>query len=354
MPRNTNRQLCLARRPGPADPVSDQTWEIREAPIPAPADGQVLIRNLYVSVDPAMRGWIRPIATYVDPVPVGGVMRAGTVGRVEESRHPSFRAGDYVSDCSGSLGFQDYALSDGSNLLFLAASDATLRAPLHSFAGGLGLNGFTAYFGLLEVGKPQPGETVLVSSAAGATGSIAGQIAKTIDGCRVVGIAGGPEKCGYLRETLGFDAVIDYKALEPGGMAEAVAAACPAGVDVYFDNVGGSTLDAALLCLNRRGRIVVCGTMSQSGPNPESVRAHLRLALVHGRMEGFIAFEYGRQFHEALNDLLRWREQRKLQFREEIVEDGFGRLPESLNRLFAGRNFGKLILDIGGGAAAID
>jgi len=241
-------------------------------------------------------------------------MRAGTVGCVVGSKHADFQEGDYVSDVAGSIGFQDYGLSDGAGLLKIDPG----AAPLHSYAGGLGLNGFTAYFGLLVVGNPKPGETVLVSSAAGATGSVAGQIAR-IKGCRVVGIAGGVEKCRLVRESFRFDDVIDYKASQ---LPEHLSAACPSGVDIFFDNVGGSTLDAALMRLNRLGRIVVCGTISQAGSSAEAVRAHLRLALVHGRMEGFIAYEYAAQFRKALDQLLAWYAQGQLKLQEEIV-DGF-------------------------------
>lgn len=335
---NLNRQLRLKARPAGVAMPGPDTWEIVEADVPEPAQGQVLVRNLYVSVDPAMRGWIRPAPTYIEPVPLGGVMRAGTVGRVVASRRADFAEGDYVSDVAGGLGFQDFGLSDGSELLKVDP----LRAPLPSYAGGLGLNGFTAYFGLLEIGRPKAGETVLVSSAAGATGSVAGQIAR-IKGCRAVGIAGGPQKGRLVREVFGFAEAIDYR---DGNVGEAIADACPGGVDVFFDNVGGGTLDAALMRLNRLGRVVVCGTMSQAGANGEAVRAHLRLALVHGRMEGFIAFEYASGFREALDELLGWREQGLLKAQEEVVE-GFDVLPECLDRVFAGKNFGKMVVRIG-------
>lgn len=337
MGSNLNRQLRLAVRPEATAMVGPDTWQVCEAKVPEPSPGQILVRNMYVSVDPAMRGWIRPVFTYVEPVEVGAVMRAGTVGRVVSSKHPDFRDGDYVSDVAGNIGFQDYGLSDGAGLLKLDSS----AAPLHAYAGGLGLNGFTAYFGLLEVGNPKPGETVLVSSAAGATGSVVGQIAR-IKRCRVVGIAGGAEKCRLVREIFGFDDAIDYKASK---LTEALAAACPSGLDVFFDNVGGSTLDAALMRLNRFGRVVVCGSISQSGSSTEAVRAHLRLALVHGRMEGFIAYEYAPRFRSALDELLTWYSQGQLKLNEEIV-DGFDTLPECLNRVFTGGNFGKLVIRI--------
>jgi len=314
-----------------------RTWHFTEEPVPEPADGQVLVRNLYASIDPAMRGWIRPIPTYVPPVAVGAVMRAGTVGRVVASRHPDFREGDHVSDVAGNLGLQDYGLSDGTGLLKVDPE----AAPLAAYAGGLGLNGFTAYFGLLDVGAPKPGETVLVSSAAGATGAVAGQIAR-LKGCRTVGIAGGAEKCAYVADELGFDAVVDYKR---GDLPAAIAAACPGGIDVFFDNVGGSTLDAALLRLNQRGRVVVCGAISQSGPQPEAVRLHLRLAIVHGRMEGFIAYEYRDRFPAALAELTGWYRSGRLTLRQDLVT-GLEAFPGTLERLFTGGNFGKLVLKI--------
>lgn len=207
-------------------------------------------------------------------------MRAGTVGQIVESKHANYRAGEFVSSVSGELGFQDYAISDGTGLLRIDSD----RAPLSAYAGGLGLNGFTAYFGILAVAKPLPGETVVVSSAAGATGSIAGQIAR-IKNNKVVGIAGGPAKCQAVKEFFRFDEVIDYKA--SSNLVSSIASACPEGVDVFFDNVGGSLLDAVLQNLRPRGRIVVCGAISQTSGS-ECVKAHLRLALVHGKMEGYI------------------------------------------------------------------
>jgi NADPH-dependent curcumin reductase CurA len=337
MPIATNRQVLLRKRPVGAELPDRDCWEFIETRVPEPADGEFLVRNLYASIDPAMRGWIRPIATYVPPVGIGAVMRAGTVGRVVESRHEGFRVGDYVACVGGALGLQDFAVCTGQGVYRVDPS----AAPLECYVGGLGLNGFTAYFGLLSVGRTLPSDTVVVSSAAGATGSVVAQIAKIL-GCRTVGIAGGPQKSAYLRDTLGLDASIDYKS---GDLNGALAEACPDGIDVFFDNVGGSTLDAVLMRLRAAGRVVVCGAISQSGPQGESVRMHLRLAIVHGRMEGFIAFEYEREFPKALAKLTEWYKAGRLKLRTDLVE-GLEAFPDCLRRLFAGEHFGKLVLKL--------
>jgi NADPH-dependent curcumin reductase len=332
-----NRQVLLKQRPTGTELPNRECWQFYESSVPEPREGEFLVRNLYASIDPAMRGWIRPVPTYVPPVEIGAVMRAGTVGRIVKSHHETYRLGDYVASAGGSLGLQDYAVSHGDGVYKIDPK----AAPLDCYAGGLGLNGFTAYFGLLAVGRPLPHETVLVSSAAGATGSVAAQIAK-IMGCHTVGIAGGPQKCAYVRETLKLDAAVDYKS---GNLSALLAMACPDGVDVFFDNVGGSTLDSVFTLLRSAGRVVVCGAIAQSGPQSEGMRLHLRLAMVHGRMEGFIAFEYEREFSRALAKLVDWYKDGRLQLRTDVVH-GLEAFPECLPRVFSGQNFGKLVLKI--------
>ena len=329
-----NRQLRLVQRPE-GRPLA-QDFELTETERPAPEPGEVLVRNLYASIDPAMRGWMRPTRTYVEPVEIGDVMRALTVGQVLESRVTGIETGTFVS---GSLGLQDFALATPDTLQTIDPA----RAPLTAYCGGLGMTGQTAYFGMTEIAKPQWGEVVLVSSAAGATGSVAGQIAKIL-GCRVVGIAGGAEKCAFLREELGFDATVDYRC---GDLESAIGTACPEGVDIFFDNVGGATLDAALANLRRHARVVLCGAISQSGDSapPEGVKQLLKLAFHHARIEGFIVFEYRQRFEEATAQLAAWLQAGQLILPEQI-ETGLQRFPEVLGMLFDGRKTGKLILQI--------
>lgn len=329
-----NRQLRLARRPN-GRPVDADFERVTQA-APTVGPGQVLVRNLYASIDPAMRGWMRPTRTYVEPVELGAVMRALTVGQVVESGAPHLQPGAFVS---GSLGLQDFAVAAPEALQVVDPS----RAPLTAYCGGLGMTGQTAYFGMTEIGRPRPGETVLVSSAAGATGSVAGQIAKIL-GCRVVGIAGGAEKCAFVRETLGFDDAIDYRRDD---LATQIRRACPDGVDVFFDNVGGAVLDAALVNLGRHARVVLCGAISQASDNapPEGVKQLLQLAFHHARIEGFVVFEYQARFAEATARLAEWLQAGKLVLPEQ-VETGLDRFPEVLGMLFDGQKTGKLVLKI--------
>ncbi|RMG71611.1 MAG: NADP-dependent oxidoreductase, partial [Bacteroidetes bacterium] len=289
----------------------------------------------YISLDPAMRGWMNEGRSYIPPVQLGEVMRALTVGVVVSSRHPDFRTGDYVS---GAGGVQCYFTAPGPQLTRVDRS----QAPLPTYLSVLGMPGFTAYFGLLEVGQPRPGETVLVSAAAGAVGSVVGQIAR-LKGCRAVGIAGGPEKCQYLTEVLGFDAAIDYK---QGNLRQGIKQACPEGVDVYFDNVGGDMLDTVLTRLRRRARVVICGAISQynqagyAGP-----RNYMSLLVNRARMEGFVVFDYRERYPEALREMSTWLASGKLRTREHIFE-GLDRFPEVLLRLFTGEKLGKLVLKV--------
>jgi NADPH-dependent curcumin reductase CurA len=296
------------------------------------------VRTLYVSLDPAMRGWMNEGRSYIEPVKLGDVMRAGGIGKVIASRDARLAIGDYVT---GSFGVQDYAVVPGQHVVKI---DPAL-APLPSWLGGLGLTGMTAYFGLLEIGKPKEGETVLVSGAAGATGSMVGQIAK-IKGCRAVGIAGGPDKCRELVETFGFDAAIDYKAVD---VRAAIRQHCPRGVDVFFDNVGGDTLDAALANLARHARVVICGAISQyNATQPKGPANYLSLLVHRARMEGFVVFDFQARYAEAVRAIAGWRAEGHIKMKEDII-DGLESFPDALLRLFRGENHGKLMIKVADG-----
>lgn len=329
-----NHQFRLAARPMGLPKKSD--WKYTQEPVPDPGPGQVVIKILYISLDPAMRGWMNEGRTYIEAVEIGAVMRAGALGRVIASQNPSYSVGDHVT---GVLGVQEYAVSDGKGLNKV---DSRL-APLPVFMSVLGMTGMTAYFGLLEVGAPRSGDTVVVSGAAGATGMVAGQIAK-IKGCRVVGIAGGAEKCAYIKDQLGFDAAIDYKAED---LKQALRTHCPNGVNVYFDNVGGDTLDAVLVHLAHGARVVLCGAISQYNTTSgiKGPTNYLSLLMNSARMEGFIVFNYASRYAEAAREMAGWLAQGKLKSREEIVE-GFADFPEHLLRLFKGENTGKLLIKV--------
>ncbi|MFO1397658.1 MAG: NADP-dependent oxidoreductase [Burkholderiales bacterium] len=329
-----NRQFRLAARPVGLPQRSD--WTFTEAPIASPADGEVLVRVLYVSLDPAMRGWMSDAKSYLPPVALGDVMRAGGVGRVEISRHPRFAAGEYVV---GTFGVQEYAIANGRGMHRV---DPT-RAPLPTYLNALGMPGMTAYFGLLDVGRPQPGNTVVVSGAAGAVGSLAGQIAK-LNGCRAVGIAGGPAKCAYLVDELGFDAAIDYKS---ENVRARLADHCPAGIDVYFDNVGGDILDAALARLAMRARVVICGAISQynSTTGVRGPANYLSLLVNRASMTGMLVFDYADRYAEGMAAMGAWLATGKLKAREDVV-GGLDNFPEALLMLFKGTNDGKLVLEV--------
>lgn len=329
-----NRQVLLANRP--VGLPGRDAFEFVESDIPVPSDNEVLIRNIYVSLDPAMRGWMREGRSYIPPVGIGEVMRAGTVAKVIESNHPGFQAGDYVS---GVNGVQDYAVSDGKGLVKVQPE----FAPLQRYLGVLGMPGMTAYFGLLDTGAPKEGETVVVSGAAGAVGTVVGQIAK-LKGCRVVGIAGGAEKCQYLVDELGFDAAIDYKNED---LHKALKEACPDRVDVFFDNVGGEILDAVLTRLNMHARVVICGAISQYN-NMEEVKGpknYMQLLVNRARMEGIVVFDNVANYGKAAQEMAGWIAAGKLQAKEHIAE-GIENFPETLQMLFKGENFGKLVLKI--------
>ncbi|MBN9526995.1 MAG: NADP-dependent oxidoreductase [Alphaproteobacteria bacterium] len=330
-----NQQILLAARPMGMPKATD--WTLQTVPVQEPGEGEVLVRVLYLSLDPAMRGWMNDVRSYIKPVGLGEVMRAGGVGEVVASKAEGFKPGDHVS---GTLNVQQYALARAKDLVRL---DLGL-APLTNYLSVLGMPGLTAYFGLLDVGQPKAGETVVVSGAAGAVGQVVGQIAK-LKGCRVVGIAGGADKCRWVVDDLGFDAAIDYKA-EPVG--KALRQHCPKGIDVYFDNVGGDILDAALGALAFRGRIVICGAISQYNATAEvkGPSKYLSLLVNRARMEGMVIFDYVDRFPEAVREMAGWLAQGKLKTREHIVEGGIPAFPETLNMLFTGENFGKLVLKV--------
>ncbi len=334
MSGDINHQIRLAARPVGLPKRGD--WQFTETPLPEPGDGEVLAKVLYLSLDPAMRGWMNEGKSYIAPVGIGEVMRAGAVGRVVASRHPGFAVGDHVS---GSLGVQEYAALDAARLFKV---DRKI-APLPTFLNTLGMPGMTAYFGLLDVGAPNEGDTVVVSGAAGAVGATVGQIAK-IKGCRAVGIAGGAAKCRYLLDELGFDAAIDYKAED---VRKGLRAHCPNGVNVYFDNVGGDILDIVLTQLARHARIVVCGAISQYN-NTTPIKGpsnYLSLLVNRARMEGMVVFDYASRYPHAIKDIAAWIAAGKLQSREDIVS-GLENFPEALLKLFSGENFGKLVLKV--------
>jgi NADPH-dependent curcumin reductase CurA len=329
-----NHQFRLAARP--QGMVGREHFDYVEEPLPELADGQVLVKILYISLDPAMRGWVNEGRSYVPPVQIGEVMRAGTVGVVVESKSEKLAAGDHVS---GWLGVQQYGVC-GENEVFKVNTEAV---SLPTYLGALGMPGVTAYFGLLEVGAPKEGETVVVSGAAGAVGSVVGQIAK-LKGCRVVGIAGGPEKCKWIVEELGFDAAIDYKNED---VSEALREHCPEGVDVYFDNVGGDILDAVLARLALKARVAICGAISQYN-NLDSVKGpsnYMSLLVNRARMEGFVVVDYMGRAPEAVGEMAGWIADGRLIAREDVVE-GFESFPEALQKLFAGENVGKLVLKV--------
>jgi len=329
-----NTRILLASRPVGL-PTRDN-WTIETVAVEPPGDGEFLAEVLYISLDPAMRGWVNEGKSYIEPVGLGDVMRAGGVARVIESNNPAFAVGDHVL---GTTGVQSCWVSDGKGVRKVDPD----AAPLPKYLSVLGMPGMTAYFGILDVGAIEEGETVLVSGAAGAVGSLVGQIAK-IKGCRVVGIAGGKEKCDYLTGELGFDAAIDYKS---ESLYPALKAACPQGIDVYFDNVGGETLDAALAFLRFRGRVALCGAISQYN-STEAIRGpqnYLSLLINRGRMEGFIVFDFEKDYPRGIGDMARWLAEGRLQSREHIVK-GIETFPDTLLMLFDGRNQGKLVIEV--------
>jgi NADPH-dependent curcumin reductase len=328
-----NTQCRLAARPVGLPNISD--WEVVEGPAESPADGEFLVRVEYVSVDPAMRTWMNAGRSYVPAVELGEVMRAGGIGRVVESRNANFAVGDEVY---GVFGVQRYAVSDGRGVT--RVDTAIAPAPVH--LGALGVSGLTAYFGLLDVGRPESGQTVVVSGAAGSVGSIAGQIAR-IKGCRAIGIAGGEEKCRWLVEDLGFDAAIDYKA---ANLREQLKAQAPNGIDVFFDNVGGEALEAALARLARGARVVLCGAVSQYNVTTamRGPANYMQLLVARASMTGFVIFDYAHRYAEGVAELAKWLGSGELRSREQIIRGDVSDFPEILLALFRGENTGKLVL----------
>jgi NADPH-dependent curcumin reductase len=326
--------IHLAKRP--VGLPADDTWELREGPAPVPAEGEVLVKVEYISLDPAMRGWINEGRSYIDPVNIGDMMRAGGVGEVIDSRDPAFKPGDKV------VGTGAVATHVVAKARDLTKIDPAL-APLPRFLGGLGMPGMTAYFGLLDVGVYKPGDVVVVSGASGAVGALVGQIAK-LKGSKVIGIAGGKEKCDYCVSELGFDACIDYKS---ENVLKALRQHCPEGLDIYFDNVGGEILEACLASLKKGARIVICGAISQynnmqamAGP-----RNYIQLLINRARMEGFVVFDYTKRYADAQKDIAGWMASGQVKFREDIQE-GIENFPKVLRMLFTGENFGKLVLKL--------
>jgi NADPH-dependent curcumin reductase len=329
-----NHQVRLAARPVGLPEPSD--WSYTEEPVAEPGDGEVLVKIRYLSLDPAMRGWMNEGRSYIPPVGIGDVMRAFAAGEVIASNDPAHAVGECVA---GLLGVQEYAVVSGK-AVFRVDTDI---APLPVYLGALGMPGVTAYFGLLDVGRPEAGNTVVVSGAAGAVGGLVGQIAK-LKGCRVVGIAGGAQKCAYVVEQLGFDASIDYKSEDVNG---ALAEHCPHGIDVYFDNVGGDILDAALAHLARFARVVLCGAISQynatgavKGPSN-----YMSLLVNHASMTGFVMSDYLERYNEAVRELASWLTVGELISREDVAV-GLENFPDTLLRLFRGQNLGKLVLEV--------
>jgi len=331
--QRTTQQVRLKQRPDGL--TDDNTWELTHTEVPEISDGQFVVDVQYISVDPAMRGWLNDVRSYIPPVQIGEVMRAIGVGTVTKSRHPDFAVGTTVR---GSFGVTNVAISDGDDVTTVDVS----VAPGTTWLGALGMPGMTAYFGLFEIGKIRAGETLLVSGAAGAVGSIAGQIGK-LKGATVIGIAGGPEKCDWLTNDLDFDHAIDYKNEHVLRRLREIA---PDGVDVYFDNVGGPTLDAALANLARGARIAICGSISSYNEDalPPGPSRYMSLLVFRASMTGFVVFDYADRFDEAITDLAAWIANGEIIAHEHVVDGGISAFGETLNMLFAGRNFGKLVL----------
>lgn len=328
-----NQQVVLVSRPHGIPQASD--FEIRTQPVPALSPGQFLVENAFLSVDPAMRGWTNAVANYSDPVPLGTVMRAFSAGRVIASRHPDYPQGSQVM---GLLGWQRYAVSDGSDIRRIVRET---DLPLSLSLGVLGLNGVTAYFALRMLGRPQAGETVVISTAAGAVGSIAGQLAR-MAGCRVVGIAGGAEKCRICVDDFGFDAALDYR---QDDLSQQLQAACPQGIDIYYDNTAGRVSDIVLPQINRHARVIVCGTASIASwdPWPQGPRVERHLLNKAASMTGFLVWDYEDRYEEAIDHLAPLIRSGALRYREEILQ-GIEQAPGSIADLYQGRNLGKRLI----------
>ncbi|HXG15495.1 MAG TPA: NADP-dependent oxidoreductase [Calidithermus sp.] len=329
----TNQRVVLARRPHGAPRLED--FRLEEVPVPAPDPGQVLCRTIYLSLDPYMRGRLREERSYARRVELGEVIVGGTVGQVVESRHPGFRTGDFVL---GAGGWQTFAVAEGRSLRRLDPE----AAPLSTALGVLGMPGLTAWVGLLDIGRPRPGQTVVVSAAAGAVGSVVGQLAK-IQGCRAVGVAGTPDKCRWVVEALGFDAAVCHRSDDLVG---ALREACPDGIDVYFDNVGGRVLEAVLRLVNVGARIPLCGLVAEYNAPEPPPGPNLRPVLFNRvTIQGFIVSDHAHREPQFLEDMGRWVREGRVRYREDIVE-GLARAPEAFIGLLEGRNFGKLLVRV--------
>ena len=330
-----NKKMILINRP--TGIPEKNTWSFEEELISEIKDGQILIKHQYISLDPAMRGWMNNSKSYIPPVEIGTVMRAGTVGEViKVNNNTNFKVGDFVS---GWGGVQEYSISDGKNYSIIKDKNN----PIYRYLGALGMPGMTAYFGIINEGKIKSGDIVLVSAAAGAVGSLVGQIAK-IKGCKVIGIAGGNEKCKYVKDQLGFDEVIDYK---NDNIYSALKKYCPEGIDVYFDNVGGEILDAALAKLKMNARIVICGAISQynNTSRTKGPSNYLSLLVNRATMSGMVVFDYKNDYPMAINQISEWFKQGKLKSNESIFQ-GIDNFYEVFLKLFNGNKRGKLILKI--------
>ncbi len=344
-----NHQVRLAARPVGLPKPTD--WQFTEEPVAEPDEGGVLVKVLALSLDPAMRGWMNEGKSYIAPVGIGEVMRAGGVGVVVASRNPAFAVGDRVS---GGPGVQEYWRLPGDQIKRSGIAKIDLRAgTLTQWLNVLGMPGMTGYFGLIDVGQPKAGETVVVSGAAGAVGQTVGQLAK-LKGCRVVGIAGGQAKCEWVVKELGFDACIDYKAAAPPGVErwdavrEGLKQHCPGGVDIYFDNVGGDILDAVLARINRKARIIICGAISQYNATSavQGPKNYLSLLVNRARMEGIVVFDYAERYPQAVAEMAGYLKEGRMKSKEDVVKGGVAAFPATLTKLFTGENFGKLVLAI--------
>ena len=334
-----NQQIRLAARP--VGLPKDGDWKFTTEPVALPGDGGVLVRTLSLSLDPAMRGWMNEGKSYIPPVGIGEVMRAGGIGVVIASKNPAFKVGDRVS---AGLGVQAYCLIPDAEIKRsgIVKIDPRLGTDTQ-WLNVLGMPGMTGYFGLMDVGQPKAGETVVVSGAAGAVGQTVGQLAK-IKGCRVVGIAGGPDKCRWVVDELGFDACIDYKS---GNVRDGLKQHCPNGVDIYFDNVGGEILDHVLARINRKARIVICGAISQyNNTTPvQGPKNYLSLLVNRARMEGIVVFDYADRYALAVAEMAGYLKDGRMKSKEDVVE-GLANFPDTLLKLFDGQNFGKLVLQV--------
>jgi NADPH-dependent curcumin reductase CurA len=337
----TNQQIRLAARPVGLPKTTD--WSHTSEPVTEPAEGGVTLKTLALSLDPAMRGWMNEGKSYIAPVGIGELMRAGGVGKVIASKNPKFAEGDHVS---GGFGVQEYITLAADEIKRSGLVKIDLRAgTLTQWLNVLGMPGMTGYFGLMDVGMPQAGETVVVSGAAGAVGQTVGQMAR-IKGCRVVGIAGGAAKCAWVVNELGFDACIDYKS-GPGAVRAGLKEHCPKGVDIYFDNVGGDILDDVLARINRKARIIICGAISQYN-NTTAVQGpknYLSLLVNRARMEGIVVFDYADRYHLAIAEMAGYIKDGRMKSKEDVVV-GLQTFPETLLKLFNGENFGKLVLQV--------